>query len=130
MDFNNIEEFLRSGGTPDQIAKEFTDRLNKAIDVIEEEKEYKKKIKSVAETWNDFVNSYFKTHKLPENCSVVNFYILEEDVVAIIEMFVKVAPFIGKSAIILDLLTNKKEEVEKIFNEKCFADIIEELRNI
>lgn len=96
FDFNNIEKYLREGGDPEAIAKAFADRLNTTIRVIDDEESLKKTSEKVSTAWNDYINVYFGTHKLPVDTVIEDWYINDTDVNAIMDSLVRVIPTVDK----------------------------------
>jgi len=102
FDFNNLEKYLRDGGDPEAIAKAFADRLNTTIRAIDDEDALNDASIEVAEAWNDYVEVYFGTHKLPDGTILDDWYIDEDDVKTIMDTFVKIIPTVDKYMKALD----------------------------
>ena len=102
FDFNNLEKYLRDGGDPEAIAKAFADRLNTTIRAIDDEDALNDASLEVAEAWNDYVEVYFGTHKLPAGTVLDDWYINEDDVNTIMDTLVKTIPAIDKYMKALD----------------------------
>ena len=123
MDFNKIEEFLRNGGTADQIAEAFTKQLNDAIAVVGHEKEIENKATLAAEAWNDFINIYFQDHKLPNGTDVFDYYIASTNVVELADTIVRITPFLVKYASVLANLSDGAEELSNKFSSKISENL-------
>ena len=102
FDFNNLEKYLRDGGDPEAIAKAFADRLNTTIRAIGDEDALHDAALNVTESWNDYVEIYFGTHKLPDGTILDDWYIHEKDVNIIMDTFVKILPAVDKYMKALD----------------------------
>ena len=102
FDFNNLEKYLRDGGDPEAIAKAFADRLNTTIRAIDDEDTLNEASLGVAEAWNDYVEVYFGTHKLPAGTILDDWYINEDDVNTILDTLVKTIPVVDKYMKALD----------------------------
>lgn len=111
MDFNKVEEFLRSGGSAEEIAQAFADKLNAVLTRIEEEKAVGEKSHKVTEIWNDFVDAYFAVNTLPENTANKDFYLTDEDIMKLIETFVQIVPMIVKYGSAIENFTTSAEKV-------------------
>jgi len=96
FDFNNFEKYLRDGGDPEAIAKAFADRLNTTIRAINDEGALNDASLDVVESWNDYVEVYFRTHKLPDGTILEDWYFNKDDVNAIMDALVKFLPAIDK----------------------------------
>ncbi len=102
FDFNNLEKYLRDGGDPEAIAKAFADRLNTTIRAIDDEDNLNEASLGVVESWNDYVEVYFKTHKLPDGTILDDWYINENDINTIMDTLVKILPAVDKYMKALD----------------------------
>jgi hypothetical protein len=96
FDFNNIEKYLRDGGNPETIAKAFADKLNITIHTIDDEKSLNNASEKVSVAWNDYVNAYFGTHKLPNNTILEDWYVTTDDIKALMDSLIKIIPTIDK----------------------------------
>ena len=125
FDFNNLEKYLRDGGDPEAIAKAFADRLNTTIRAIDDEDALKDASIEVAEAWNDYVEVYFGTHKLPAGTILDDWYINEHDVNTIMDTLVKTIPAVDKymkafdsfSSVIQPKANDAKDKISNIVDD-------------
>ena len=106
-----IEERLRHGEKAEDIAKEFTNSLNAALAVINKEKDIENDAQLTADSWNHFVHSYFVVNELPEGITETDFYIKREDLIKLLEAFVKAIPAFDKYA---KMVNDTEETIKKI----------------
>jgi len=106
-----IEERLRQGETPEDIAEEFVNSLNAALAIINQEKDITNDAQLTADSWNHFVHSYFVVNKLPEGMTENDFYVQAEDIVKILDAFVKTIPALDKYA---KLINDTEETLKKV----------------
>lgn len=74
VDFAKIEKYLREGGDPEVVAKEFTDKLNTAIRNISDKQVYNETLENLVNAWNEYVKAYFNIHNLPVHSSIEDWY--------------------------------------------------------
>ena len=123
MNFNNIEEFLRNGGTPEQIADAFTKELNAAINNLSHEKEIQNKATIVADSWNDFMNTYIQDHSLPDNITIKDFYVNSDNMIELADTIVKLIPFVVKYAPVLENISDGTEELSNKIQSKNLENL-------
>lgn len=123
MDFNKIEEYLRSGGTAEEIAEAFTTELNKVISTLSHEKEIQDKAVIAANAWNEFINIYVKDHPLPNNIDVYDFYVGPSSMIELAETIVKLTPFIVKYASVLENISDGAEDLSNKFQNKISENL-------
>ena len=109
-----LEERLRHGERPEDIAKEFADSLNAALTIINKEKDITNDAQLTADSWNHFVHSYFMVNKLPEEMTENDFYVQAEDMVKLLDAFVKAIPTLDKYA---KLMNDTEETLKKVQNK-------------
>lgn len=126
MDFNKVEEFLRNGGSAEEIAQAFADKLNAVLTRMEEEKAVGEKSHKVAEIWNDFVDAYFTVNKLPETTANSDFYMTDTDVMKLIESFVQLVPMIVKyGSVIEKFATSAEKIIDTKIDKNAFSETMD-----
>ena len=113
-----IEERLRQGENPEDIAQEFIDSLNAALAIINKEKDITNDAQLTADSWNHFVHSYFVVNKLPDGMTEDDFYVRSEDIVKLLDAFVKAVPVLDRYTKIM----NDTEETLKKVQDKLKED--------
>ena len=95
-DFNNVDKFLREGGKPEDVMNAFADVVNNSLATMRTENKLATIADKIAEAWNDYVDEYFTSHKLPTGYTVADWYIDGKDVSNLIEKLISVVPTIEK----------------------------------
>ena len=112
--FNDIEKYLREGGDVETIAKAFTDELNRAIAVVEDENDLEICKESLIEAWNDYINTYFKHKKLPKGYTVKDFHLNSKEIDEITKILAEMVPVVDRVC----ELGNKSTDTVKDFFTK------------
>lgn len=123
--FNDVEKYLRDGGDPTKMAQAFADAMNKALTKVQEENKLGQKANEFANAWNAYIDEYFKTHDVPDNCVVADMYLNDRDVTYLMEQVLKFIPLLDKLNGLLEVGTvqvskskNKVENtVERFFDK-------------
>ena len=109
-----LEERLRHGEKPEDIAKEFANSLNAALAIINKEKDITNDAQLTADSWNHFVHSYFVVNNIPDGMTEDDFYIRSEDIVKLLDAFVKAVPVLDKYTKLMD---DTEEALKKVQNK-------------
>lgn len=121
-----LEERLRHGERPEDIAKEFADSLNAALAIINKEKDITNDAQLTADSWNHFVHSYFVVNKLPEGMTENDFYVQAEDMVKLLDAFVKTIPALDKyTKLMNDTEETLKKVQNKLKNDNYFKETVD-----
>lgn len=130
MDFNNVEKYIRDGGSPEEIAQAFADQLNAVLSRIEDEKAVVTKSQEVAENWKSFVTAYFHVHPFPEGVKVEDFFLSSDDVVKLLETFVEIVPmFVKYGSVIENFATGAEKILDTKINKNSFTETMENFFN-
>lgn len=78
IDFNNLEEMLRDGHTPEDIADYFTRNLNAAIKTTAKNNQVMDICVDLADSWNDLVDNWAESHKFPDGVDKEEMYMTPE----------------------------------------------------
>ena len=114
MNHTDIEKRLRAGESAEDIAKDFTTQLNAALAVINKEKDIQNDAQLTADSWNHFVQSFFAVNKIPKGFLIEDFMIKGNDIVKLLESFVKAVPALEKYSNTIEEL--KKNNIDKKIN--------------
>ena len=91
--FNNLDELIRSGTDPEEIAKAFSNNLNKAIADNDKVSRKEELCAEMAKLWNEYVNLWMLEHPVPEQWDL---HMDADDLAVgldhILTLFVKTAP--------------------------------------
>ena len=99
---------------PEKLANAFADALNDELAKRRNEDAINDAAENVADEWNYFIDEYFKVKSLPDGITEDDLYIDSEAVKAIVEIFVKAAPYVSllqEYATKLETISNKMPEV-------------------
>ena len=96
-DFNDINKYLREGGSPEDIAKAFADSLNEAIEINSRTEKLNEKASKVCNDWQEYADLYFITHRVPSGFVVSDFYLKREELEKIMDALVEMAPWIREA---------------------------------
>lgn len=106
MDFNKIEDLLRSGVSADEIAQAFTKNLNDAIVEAAKPTRHDELADALADAWNDFVEFWAEDHDVPDGFDLDDLLITGETAGELfdrsMELLVKTAPLFNALAGLLD----------------------------
>lgn len=116
FNFNDIETYLRNGGSPETIANAFADKLNLALATIEDESALDDAAKNVVNAWNNFADVFFGINKLPKNSKIEDWKLTSaDDVIGIMDALIQILPVINHYAELVEgLETNVKNTKEKV----------------
>lgn len=94
--FDDIAKYLRDGGDATKLAQAFADTLNEALAQVQKENKLDAKATAFADAWNAYIDEYFKTHDVPDNCVVADMYLNDRDVTYLMEQVLKFIPLLDK----------------------------------
>lgn len=114
FNFNDVEKYLREGGNAETIAKAFADELNRAVAVVEDEQDLDEHRSFLVEAWNDYMDAYFRHHKLPNGYTIEDFYFEDEQVERMMERIVEMVPVVDK---ICDIGNKSSDTVRNFFDK-------------
>ena len=98
-DFNDINKYLREGGSPEDIAKAFADSLNKAIESNSQIEKLSEKALQICDDWQEYVDLYFITHRIPSGFVVSDFYLKREELGKVMDALVEMAKVVNGAEI-------------------------------
>lgn len=123
-DFNDLGELLRSGTDPEEIAKAFSDNLNKAIADSTKSSREEKLLVMMAEAWNEYINLQdfpddMDLHMTPSDLKVA--------IDTLLELFVKTAPLMSMMEELANGFEPKKPRSHRRSVEKGASDEYDEV---
>ena len=129
FNFNDIETYLRNGGSPETIANAFADKLNLALATIEDESALDDAAKNVVNAWNNFADVFFGINKLPKNSKIADWKLASaDDIIGIMDALIQILPVINHYAELVEGLENNvKNTKEKVTDSdiwKTFFNLI------
>ena len=92
--FNELDKYLHEGGDPEVIAKAFADSLNSAIAANSNTKKLNEKATKFCDAWQEYVDVYFTTHRVPTGSVVSDFYLKPGELDKIMEALVEILPLL------------------------------------
>lgn len=111
----DIKQLLNNfNDDPEKLANAFADALNDELAKRHNEDAINDAAESVADEWNYFIYEYFKVKPLPDGITEDDLCIDSETVKAIVEVFIKAAPYVSllqEYAAKLETISNKMPEV-------------------
>lgn len=133
--FNDVEKFIREGGSAEEIANAFADKLNLAIATVEAQNTLAEKSDALVDAWCEFVDEYFKHKDMPKNTTIKDWYISKGEVIKLFDMLVKVLPAFDKYGDAMRMITGVKSDIvnstEKTVkvNKDKFEDVMNDFFN-
>ena len=96
INFNDLEAMLRSGKSVDEIASQFTNNLNKAVENTSKMTRKRELCEVIADAWNEYIDLWLLTNRLPRGVALddikLDYENIEEVLDGMLNMMVKMAP--------------------------------------
>lgn len=93
-DFDMKQLLETFDGDAEKLANAFADSLNAELAHKKEASMLNDAADDVANAWEEFVDEYFNTHKLPKGMEESDFYIDGTAVTEILELLIKISPYL------------------------------------
>lgn len=93
-DFDMKQLLDTFNGDPEKLANAFADALNDELANQRKANRLDTLAQDVADVWEEFVDEYFDGHGMPGNLSEEDFYIEADSVKALMELMVRLTPYL------------------------------------
>lgn len=124
--FNNLDELIRSGASPEDIANAFTANLNRAIAENDKVSRKEELCAEMAELWNEYVNLWRLEH--PVQSAGLDLHMSADDLAVnldhMLTLFVKTAPLMEAMADLADVFEPRNVNLENTKNKKNDYDSV------
>ena len=115
-------------GDPEKLANAFADALNEELANQRKVDDVRNAAVDVAGSWECFIDEYFAVHELPKGADIEDFYVDGDDVVALLEVYLKLVPYLETLHNYLTVMENtlkKTSEVVTRSTKDSFEDTME-----
>lgn len=123
--FNNLDELIRSGASPEDIANAFTANLNRAIAENDKVSRKEELCAEMAELWNEYVNLWMLEHPVPDEWDL---HMSADDLAVSLDhmltLFVKTAPLMEAMTDLADVFEPRSVNMENAKTKKNDYDSV------